>query len=347
MIKSINISISWINICVFNSVEIPYFNYWKYITGFNHELQQILIRNNFFGFFLYLLLSSNKPLTDFFIATFSSGFGALAAFYFNIYQANQELKKRNISSLKKAEYILAKHYTNNKIINDFVKKVSKESPGSINDWDKIGIIDNKFPILEIDVQSLLFLIDFNHEFGFYYFSTFGIDIDSELRNIHHIYAYIITQSKQLFLLDKSKSKYFQIVISKDKFNNLTSELDIKDSSSYNLPACIFERITYEQQQLIIGNTGYTHNLLDKILLAHSENEEIMNIIDIRNNKYSIYIEKTQNKTYKSQQELIGILTPKLYSELEKYTRMLIETNNSVIYDCMNASVAIGEFLETY
>jgi hypothetical protein len=287
-------------------------------------------------------------LGNFIISIFSTGFGALAAFYFSAYQARNDSKNKCMSSLHKAEYILNKYSANNKIIKEYIDLfLSDESIEYVCDWERIKILDNKFPILEIDIQTLLFLVDYNQKCGIYVLEKFDKKICEYTDFIKHSLAYIFTLDEKVYFYEKKKSRYYEFILSKEMFYRLLNELHIPTLDNFKVPSCIVDKISHEQQQIIIFNTGYTFNILDKILLAISENAEMMRILGERNQKYSMYLERIEKGNYKSIRELKSLINPRLYDELKLLTQRMLEVNKNTIYDCENAASVIAEFLEVY
>lgn len=87
--------------------------------------------------------------------------------------------------------------------------------------------------------------------------------------------------------------------------------------------------------------------LDSILLVDAEKQTVINVLEKRNNMYSSYLDKTEERNYISKNELEKILGIKLMKYLEQWTDHLIEFNQNLLEDGSNALNKIDKFLEQY
>lgn len=87
--------------------------------------------------------------------------------------------------------------------------------------------------------------------------------------------------------------------------------------------------------------------LDSILLVDSEKQQIINILEKRNNSYSSYLDKTENRDSIEKDDLEKIIGVKHFKYLEQYTNHLIENNQNLLEDSDKALEKIKEFLKNY
>lgn len=91
-------------------------------------------------------------------------FGTAAAFLLNISYLKMKTKLKNISSLRKSEYLIEKILKNNIEIKSDMDKYLTIANGTVYDWEKIRRYEHFFPIPEIQIKDLTFLVD-HHELG--------------------------------------------------------------------------------------------------------------------------------------------------------------------------------------
>lgn len=284
-------------------------------------------------------------------STAGAFFGTASAFLFNITDAQNRARSENRAALKKAEYLINKIFTNNEEINSYICHCLKKRNSTICEWEKIGFYDNFFAIPEIEIKSLLFLIEHIKEYSLFY-TTFKVD----KKILHAIPSYsptgyILTDDNALYYVEKARNKLKKLKTEEKSILKLKQQFaepleKIKSQQSAPL-SILIESLSLEQLQTISTLTGYTTNILDNILLVYAKNKDLLHILGERNKKYGFYIDKTENATYKTDQELKNLLGERIYLDIETLTQRFVDCSKDLAKHCKVAADDIHEFLKNY
>ena len=79
----------------------------------------------------------------------------------------------------------------------------------------------------------------------------------------------------------------------------------------------------------------------------AESQDVRHIVRRRNQNYVAYLDKTKDREFTNENELISIIGPRLFQELTEDTKRLIDTNRNLLEDCKKAKEKINDFLKNY
>lgn len=301
------------------------------------------------GVFITLLINYEIDAPSLIASTAGAFFGTASAFLFNITDIQNRVRSNNKAALRKAEYLINKIYTNNREINSYIYRCLKKNNISTCKWEKIGLYDNFFAIPEIDMQSMLFLIENLKEYSLFFVAQTYIN--------EQIFAlipgkfsagYLITDNEKFYFVDKAKKRLQTIELKKTQMNNLKKyfNFSLNKNIEQNIITLV-KSLSLEQLQFITFITGHINNILDNILLVYAENKDLLHILGERNKKYGTYIDKTENIKYKDERELKDILGERLFLDIEILTKRFVQTSRALSKHCRIAAKNINDFLQDY
>ncbi len=109
----------------------------------------------------------------------------------------------------------------------------------------------------------------------------------------------------------------------------------------------YPNIDVERLLFLLEDNKDGKETLKSLLLVDAESQDVRHIVRRRNQNYVAYLDKTKDREFTNENELISIIGPRLFQELTEDTKRLIDTNRNLLEDCKKAKEKINDFLKNY
>jgi len=171
----------------------------------------------------------------------------------------------------------------------------------------------------------------------FFLNTFHSKEEQRLRNIAAL-------EKTKYILGKysNESKQLSDYIKKCNDTN-NGHFNWEKIGRYKL---LFMRLKIDCESILflLEDTEDGRKTLDSILCVDAERHIIKSSVKERNEAYTLYLDKTENRVLMNKQGLEEIVGKRSIIELDNITKLLIKTNNELTEDCNKAEKNINDFL---